>query len=200
MTPQDEFREAVRRLHRAKDAAYRNAWKRRGEVLSILANVARKVDRLEGELDGAPATRDEPPLDTAVDLLVYCLKYQAYLADHDPGIAARMFGHGTIPPYSDGTAGFEALLSHVDLASLTVPTRSAREAASLAVARFADLEACFDHMTAVSPARERLDCLLDLTAAAIGLAGAVRNEQPDAYARFTGACLAMEEGNTAHAG
>ncbi len=30
MRPDGEFREAVRRLHRAKNAAYRDAWKRRG--------------------------------------------------------------------------------------------------------------------------------------------------------------------------
>jgi hypothetical protein len=47
MTSDAEFREAVRRLHRAKDAAYRDAWKRRGEVISILANIARKVDQVE---------------------------------------------------------------------------------------------------------------------------------------------------------
>jgi hypothetical protein len=41
-TRADEFREAVRRLHRAKDAGYRDAWKRRGEAISILANIARK--------------------------------------------------------------------------------------------------------------------------------------------------------------
>jgi hypothetical protein len=41
MTPDAEFREAVTRLHRAKDAAYRDAWKRRGEVIFIIANIAR---------------------------------------------------------------------------------------------------------------------------------------------------------------
>ena len=56
-------------------------------MISILANIARKVDRLEYGLDGAPATAGESWLDTAVDLLVYCLKYQAYLADLHPGTA-----------------------------------------------------------------------------------------------------------------
>lgn len=65
MTPDGEFREAVARLHRAKNAAYRDAWKRRGEVISILANIARKVDRLEYGLDDAPATVGESWLDTA---------------------------------------------------------------------------------------------------------------------------------------
>ena len=98
MTPDDEFREAVRRLHRAKDAAYRDAWKRRGEVISIIANIARKVDRLEYGLNGAPATLDESWADTAADLLVYCLKYQAYLADLDPGAAVRLFGGSGVRP------------------------------------------------------------------------------------------------------
>ncbi|MGH8908464.1 MAG: hypothetical protein ACRD0K_18645 [Egibacteraceae bacterium] len=71
-----EFRDAVGRLHREKDAAYRDAWKKRGEVLSVLANIARKVDWLEHVLDGAPTTRDGSPLDTAVDLFVYALKCQ----------------------------------------------------------------------------------------------------------------------------
>jgi len=70
MTPDAGFSEAVRRLHEAKAAAYRGAWKRRGEVLSILANIARKVDRLECALDGAAVTPDEARLDTAIDLLV----------------------------------------------------------------------------------------------------------------------------------
>jgi len=50
---------AVRRLHPAKDAAYRDAWKRRGEAISILANIARNADRLEYGLDGArrPGTK-----------------------------------------------------------------------------------------------------------------------------------------------
>jgi hypothetical protein len=120
MTPADaEFREAVRRLHRAKDAAYRDAWKRRAEVISILANIARKVDRLEYGLDGAPATAGESWFDTAVDLLVYCLKYQAYRADTNPGLAGSLFaGSSARPPYSDGPAGFEALLARADLPSL----------------------------------------------------------------------------------
>ena len=48
----------------AKDAAYRDA-ERRGEVISILANTARKLDRLGYGLDGAPATAGESWPDTA---------------------------------------------------------------------------------------------------------------------------------------
>jgi hypothetical protein len=110
----EEFRDSVRQLHRRKDAAYKDAWKKRGEVLSILANVARKVDRLEYALDGAPATQDESLLDTAVDLLIYALKYQTYLADQDHRVAITLFAQSNIiPPYSDGTEAFEVLLDNI---------------------------------------------------------------------------------------
>jgi hypothetical protein len=193
MTSQDEFREAVRRLHRAKDAAYRDAWKRRGEV-SILANIARKVDRLEYALHGAPAAPGESQFDTVADLLVYCLKYQAYLADQDAESAVRLFGgSGAHPPYSDGPAGFEALLSRADLAPLADPGRPADEATLLAVARFAELEACFGQAADGRPVLVRLARLLALTDAALGLAGALRREHAQAYARFTSSCLATGE-------
>jgi len=195
MTPDAEFREAVRLLHRAKDAAYRDAWKRRGEVLSILANIARKVDRLEYGLDGAPATTDETWVDTAVDLLVYCLKYQAYLADLDAATAVRLFdGSGVRPPYSDGPAGFEALLARADLAPLASPRQPAREAAQSVVSRFAELEACFRDLSSTQPVPARLGRLAALTDAATALIGALRCEHAQAYARFTAACLAMEGG------
>jgi hypothetical protein len=190
-----EFREAVRRLHRAKDAAYRDAWKRRGEVISILANIARKVDRLECGLDGAPATAGESWLDTAADLLVYCLKYQAYIADLDPETATRLFGaSGVRPPYSDDPAGFEALLSRADPGPVTVVGQPAAEAARCVVSRFAELEACFRDVTGIEPVSVRLARLLALTDAATALVGALRREHAQEYARFIASCLAMEGG------
>ena len=62
-------------LHAEKHAAYGDSWKKRGELLSILPNIARKVDRLEG----GKATSDEAQLDTAGDLLVYLVKYRFWL-------------------------------------------------------------------------------------------------------------------------
>lgn len=64
-----DLREAIRQLHHEKNTAYRDAWKKRGEVISILANIARKIDRLTYVLNGAPSTRDESLKDTVVDLL-----------------------------------------------------------------------------------------------------------------------------------
>ncbi|MEV6844236.1 hypothetical protein [Actinoplanes sp. NPDC051411] len=80
----DPLRETICGLHRSKDAAYGDSWKRRGEQISIMANIARKVDRLNIlAAIGEAATTDENAIDTAIDLFVYALKYLTYLADHD---------------------------------------------------------------------------------------------------------------------
>jgi hypothetical protein len=195
MTPDEEFREAVRRLHRAKDAAYRDAWKRRGEVISILANIARKVDRLEYGLDGAPATAGESWLDTAADLLVYYLKYQAYLADLDRETATRLFGGSSIrAPYSDGPPGFEAPLSQADLGPIAVAGQPAAEAARCVTSRFGELEACFRDVSSTQPLPVRLARVQALTDAAAVLAGALRREHAQTYAGFISSCMAMGGG------
>lgn len=61
-------------LHNEKDAAYGDSWCKRGEMLGIMANIARKVDRL-----GGGETADETSLDTAMDLFVYLAKYKAWI-------------------------------------------------------------------------------------------------------------------------
>ena len=71
----DGFVAYVSNLHETKDAAYGDSWKRRGERVGILANIARKVDRL-GKTDDT-----ETAADTAIDLLVYLMKYRWWLFD-----------------------------------------------------------------------------------------------------------------------
>ena len=70
-----DFLSFVNDLHSQKHAAYGDSWKRRGEYM-ILANIARKVDRLEGGKD----TPDETQSDTAIDLMVYLAKYRSWLS------------------------------------------------------------------------------------------------------------------------
>jgi hypothetical protein len=182
------FKTAVRRLHAEKDAAYGPAWKRRGELISVLANLARKVDRLEQVAAGAPVTRDENVLDTAVDLLVYALKYQTYLADQDTEVAAYLVG--TVqPPYSDGRSGFEALLDALDLTELddaqTAP--GVTKASAGVVAAFNELERCFAEPHAPTPAGERLKRAITLTAAATQVVAALCRETPALYRDFLAA-------------
>jgi thymidylate synthase len=72
------------RLHRPKDQAYGDAWRKRGEVLGIFANIARKADRLErARLDQQPAAAEELG-DTVADLAIYSGKYLTWLAETHP--------------------------------------------------------------------------------------------------------------------
>jgi thymidylate synthase len=96
-------------LHLIKDEAYRNSWKKRGEFLGIMANIARKVDRIEAVAAGAKPG-DEAQLDTVVDLLVYCAKYETFLADADPQVAHDLFAGWAGQPYSDSTVAVERIL------------------------------------------------------------------------------------------
>lgn len=179
--------ESVQRLHRAKDAAYGNAWKKRGEVIGVLANPARKVDRLDSVIAGAPPTQDESLFDTAVDLLVYSLKYQAFLADLDPSVAQALFADDAVsPPYSDGPLGVECLLGRLTLTSDGRP--SVATAAELAATAFSDLEACFLLATATATPTARLDRARALTEAAAILLGSLMHETPTLYRDFIATC------------
>lgn len=91
----DLFLTHLKTLHAEKDAAYGDSWMKRGEQVSILANVARKADRLAS----GGETVDETQVDTAVDLLMYLVKYRAWLFD--------TVGAGTPP-----TENFS--LTHID--------------------------------------------------------------------------------------
>lgn len=57
-----------------KGKAYGDSWRKRGEMFSILPNIARKVDRI-----GVPGAGDTLQ-DTIVDLLNYCLLYSCWLS------------------------------------------------------------------------------------------------------------------------
>jgi thymidylate synthase len=74
------FLQYVVKLHNEKHAAYGDSWKRRGEMLGIMANIARKIDRL-----GGAETADETSADTAIDLMVYLAKYRVWLDDSTGG-------------------------------------------------------------------------------------------------------------------
>lgn len=88
----DEILSLLSRLHRAKDRAYGDAWRKRGEVLGIFANIARKFDRLKvGRSELTPATT-ETLGDTAGDLCVYAGKYLTWLAEMQPEAFASASG------------------------------------------------------------------------------------------------------------
>jgi thymidylate synthase len=104
-------RQYMTHLHRGKDAAYGDSWKRRGEQIGIMANLARKYDRLAN--DNPYELGGEGLLDTVTDLAVYAIKYQAYLRD-----AISLPGGPADQSWSDGPQGFEQLLGAVTVASV----------------------------------------------------------------------------------
>lgn len=73
----DNLVDFIKDLHTAKGRAYGNSWKKRGEVLGIMANIARKVDRLGKNGGGDNA------FDTAMDLFVYLVKYRMFLEENN---------------------------------------------------------------------------------------------------------------------
>lgn len=69
----------VRDLHAKKHASYGDSWKKRGEKMSILPNMARKVDRL------GVGDEYDSSADTLIDFLVYAVKYRCWLMGKDDG-------------------------------------------------------------------------------------------------------------------
>lgn len=71
-----DFVEYVTGLHSEKHAVYGDSWKKRGELIGIMANIARKIDRL------GVAGAGDTSADTAIDLLCYLAKYRVWLTDY----------------------------------------------------------------------------------------------------------------------
>jgi NTP pyrophosphatase (non-canonical NTP hydrolase) len=113
-SPAGSLKATIKALHAQKDAAYGNAWKRRGELTSILANIARKIDRLDAFLISGGQLSDESLLDTAIDLFVYVTKYRLYLCELAPAECQRLLPSEPPQPLSDFVSNFDHLvdLSH----------------------------------------------------------------------------------------
>lgn len=107
------LKEAIKHLHARKNRSYAGAWKRRGERVSILPNIARKVDRLDAFLTTGATMEGETVLDTAVDLLVYAIKYVLFLAEQGPADQRPAQGR---QPLSDFDENFDAVLDQLTTA------------------------------------------------------------------------------------
>jgi thymidylate synthase len=101
---------AIKALHQRKNAAYADAWKHRGELISILPNIARKVDRLAAFVATRTALPDESVLDTAVDLFVYVTKYRLFLLEVTQENAVAVLPLSAPRPLSDHVENFDLLV------------------------------------------------------------------------------------------
>ncbi len=109
-----QLKSHVKSLHRQKDAAYGESWKRRGELISIQANIARKVDRLENYAETSRELADESAVDTAIDLYVYATKYRLFLMEADYNSAVALLPVGAHKPYSNYCDNFDLLVDLTD--------------------------------------------------------------------------------------
>lgn len=179
----DSLAKGIIALHREKTQAYGNSWKKRGEQIGILANIARKVDRLERVCNGGETTRDESLLDTANDLLVYSVKYETFLADQSAAAAAYLFDQD-LPsierPISDGLSGFEFLIPK-RVAALDKMRYSLSDEIEFSVKAFGTVEHHFE-----SPIMRRTENAVMLSAAAARLVVAVASTEPDSWREFVG--------------
>ena len=75
----EKFLDFVDGLHRTKHDSYGDSWKKRGEKMSILANIARKIDRL------GVGDEYDSSADTLIDLWVYLAKYLCWIEGADEG-------------------------------------------------------------------------------------------------------------------
>lgn len=153
------------KLHRVKDAMYGDSWKRRGEQMAIMANLARKVDRLVLYRHSA-CEGTESVLDTAVDFLIYSVKYDTYLRD---ALGLRPLVSET---WSEGTAGFEQALKTVQ------PSRddiSSMDHITTITKAFIDLE---EAVAAGSPPADKAPRVNALSDQAASLVMALCRENP----------------------
>lgn len=129
----DEFVEFVTDLHREKHQVYGDSWKRRGETIGILANIARKVDRL-GVAGGGDTSAD-----TAIDLLVYLAKYRLWLTDEHQLPLPR-----SVNPFLKNNVGYSDLTLPVDMMIEAMKPEELRQHELQDTIRF--LKETFDHL------------------------------------------------------
>jgi thymidylate synthase len=111
-----DLKQAIKALHARKNTGYADAWKKRGEVISILPNIARKVDRLQAFADHGQRLDGETLLDTAIDLFVYVAKYRLFLAEQT-GADRSMLAAAPPEPISEQRENFDHLVDQAGFAA-----------------------------------------------------------------------------------
>lgn len=186
--------ELLARLHAYKTVGYGNAWRKRGELLSIFTNLARKYDRLVVALDDGISSSDEALLDTSADLCVYAGKYVTWLADCHPEEFASASAGADPRRCSDSVGVFplEEVFAHIE--RLPAPTMTAAWGQVKEV--FEPLESGLLVQAGVGSGpqlawSEKTRLALDLTAAAAALTLAVSRQLPEQWVALQGQVSAM---------
>jgi hypothetical protein len=173
-------------LHRVKDRIYQDAWRRRGELIGIFANIARKYDRLENAQRERDPDSVETRTDTAADLAIYAGKYLSWLIEHHPALAASFDADPSAWSAARGHDALAAIL--VDLASAERqrklgPPRDLGVAFAAVAEPFAQLEA---HLVDATPLRsaDKAELVWALTDSATRYVWRLAQDDRAAWGRF----------------
>jgi hypothetical protein len=188
------------RLHRPKDRAYGDARRKRGEVLGIFANIARKFDRLVVALNETGSTGVESLGDTVADLTVYAGKYVTWLAELYPRAfdsvgAARPAARCAAVMGPDSLTEVFAVVGSGQGFPAVIPLDTAAAARGVSDV-FSELEkflmAQADGATAL-PADQKLWLALELTWASAWLLVRLADHQPSLWGALQDEITAIEE-------
>lgn len=170
---------AIKLLHARKDLAYGGAWKRRGEQISVVPNIARKVDRLTAFLQSGTEISDEHILETAIDLYVYSTKYLLFLAERHPELVPALQLSNPIAPLTDHNKNFDELVDREQRwaeASLSIATAVERIASTF--------ESLWPAVEARARASRRFDLATELADTAQRLVIAIAQAHPGSATSF----------------
>jgi thymidylate synthase len=165
-------------LHAHKNRGYGNAWRKRGELLAIFTNLARKYDRLIIALDQGTDSTDERLIDTAGDLCVYAAKYLTWLAERAPEAFNAVSSVGSAECADDG--GSEA--ADRVLGAVLATDGDVDQCWAALKAAFEPLEAGLSaQIEAPEPPlswERKVELAWAVAGASVGLAVALANERP----------------------
>lgn len=174
--PRQDLISAIKSLHARKNHSYAGSWKRRGETVSVLPNVARKVDRLSAFVESGSILQGETVLDTAIDLYVYLLKYRLLSAER---LGNELIGlpNESPQPLSDHDSNFN---KSVDLFPPDFDAKDSRMLIHEIIHEFEELLA----RAQANDSEDRLRRVSLLSELAAKLVGALATSDPGAVAKL----------------
>jgi hypothetical protein len=171
-------------LHEFKDRRYKDAWRKRGELIGIFSNIARKYDRLVVARNEDDPDEEEPRADTAADLCVYSVKYITWLIEHDPAAAEAIdAADSELWSGRHGHAAVSAALKQL-AAEQTAPPANLSTAFDAVAAPFTTLEQILVDEQEV-PLRMKATLAWELAGAALAYLWRLALDDPQAWKRFT---------------
>jgi hypothetical protein len=171
-------------LHEFKDRKYKDAWRKRGELIGIFANIARKYDRLVVVQTEDDPDEAEPRADTSADLCVYSIKYVTWLIEHHPAASTAI--PVADPVQWSGTRGHDAVApALIKLADeTTVPPADLATAFDAIGAPFTELERILVDIEPTT-ARDKAALAWKLAAGSLAYLWRLALDEPQAWTTFT---------------